>query len=74
MNLVNSARTQYRAAFRRMALGGRWHLYRIPGSGQVCLMHEDAAWDIPAPPVLVPDVQAMSEDRLAQKIHNALTS
>lgn len=27
LNAINSARTQYRAAFKTMALGGDWNLY-----------------------------------------------
>lgn len=70
--MIDSARTQYRAMFRSMAAGGRWHLHRIPDTDRVCLMNQDARWDIPEPPVLVPDVQAMTEARLVQKIHDAV--
>jgi hypothetical protein len=68
--MIDSARTQYRACFKSMALGGRWHLYRIPGTDRVALMSQHASWDIPTPPVFVADVQAMSEQTLVQKLHN----
>lgn len=70
--MIDSARGQYRAMYKSMALGGRWHLHRFPGTDRVVLMRSDAKWDIEEPPVLVPDVQAMTEARLAQKIQDAV--
>lgn len=72
MQMIDSARGQYRAFFKSMAAGGRWHLYRFPGTDRVCLMREDAAWDVPVPPVLVPDVQGMAEASMVQRIHDAV--
>lgn len=72
MKMIDSAKTQYRALFKSMALGGRWHLYRFPATDRVCLMREDARWDVPVPPVLVPDVQGMAEARMVQRIHDAV--
>lgn len=67
--MINSARTQYRAMFRTMAAdGGHWHLHHIPGTPRVCLMREGALWDIPVPPVVVPDVHAMTEGQLAANL------
>lgn len=70
--MLNAARTQYRAMFYTMAVeGGHWHLHHIPGTPRVCLMRDDALWDIPEPPVVVPDVHAMTEEQLTAKLAHA---
>ena len=70
LTMIESARTQYRGAFLLMAAGGRWHLHRIPDTDRVCLAHQDDHWDIPAPPVVIHDVQNMTETRLVQRLHD----
>lgn len=70
MRIIDSALNQHSAMFRSMAKGGRWHLYRIPGTDGVALMRDDAQWDIPVPPVMVADVQGMSGRTLAARIQN----
>ena len=70
MRMIDSALNQHSIMFRSMAKGGRWHLYRIPGTDGVALMRDDAQWDIPVPPVMVADVQGMSGRTLAARIQN----
>ena len=70
MKMIDSALNQHSIMFRSMAQGGRWHLYRIPETDRVCLMRDDAQWDIPVPPIMVADVQGMSGRALADRIQN----
>ena len=70
MKMIDSALNQHSILFRGMAQGGRWHLYRFHETDRVCLMRDDAQWDIPAPPVMVADVQGMSGRTLAARIQN----
>ena len=66
--IADRARAQHNGLFRSMAQGGRWHLYRAPGTDNVALMREDAQWDVPVWPIMVPDVHAMTADRLAARV------
>lgn len=70
MKMIDSALNQHSIMFRSMAQGGRWHLYRFPETDRVCLMRDDAQWDIPVPPIMVADVQGMSGRTLAARIQN----
>jgi hypothetical protein len=74
MKMIDSAVNQHGILFRRMAQGGRWHLYRIPETDRVCLMRDDARWDIPVPPIMVADVQRISGRTLAARIQNIVAS
>lgn len=74
MSIAIHARNQHNAFFRSMALGGRWNLYREPGTDKVALMRDDAQWDVPAWPIMVPDVHAMTADRLALKVQSIIRS
>lgn len=68
-SLADKAYEQHNAFFRQMAAtGGRWHLYRAPGTDSVALMHEGAQWDVPKWPVMVSDVHAMTARQLAGKV------
>jgi hypothetical protein len=70
MSIILHARKQHDAFFRSMAQGGRWHLYRAPGTDNVALMREDAQWDVPVWPVMVPDVHAMTSAQLAARVQS----
>lgn len=62
---VRQVRNQFGAFFRRMATERMaWHLHRIPGTDQFSIFREDAAFDVPLP-IVVRNVHAMTEDRLA---------
>ena len=64
-----SARSQFRLLFRSM-INDRWNLVRTPDGGVSILraLHAKEA------DVLVRDVQAYSEDRLIQALHNKLSA
>ena len=67
---IASARAQFRTCFKTMAARGtRWHLHA--GSSGVVLMEQGTFEDYDAP-VLVSNVQAMSEDTMVCKLHNAI--
>ena len=67
---ILSARTGYRAAFRRMATEDKaWHLHKT-GSG-TALFRADAAFDVPLP-ILVRNVHAMSEQTMVNALSAAL--
>lgn len=66
LNAINSARTQYRAAFKTMALGGDWHLYATRSG--VTLDREGTHLVI-----LVPHVQAMTEQTMVNSLSNRLS-
>ena len=74
MSITLRARNQHNALFRQMALGGRWNLYRKPQSDDVAIMRDDAQWDIPQWPIMVPNVQTMTADRLALKVQDIIRS
>ena len=61
-----SARTQYRAAFKAMAVDGVWHLYA--GASGV-ILSRTGVFDYE---VLVPHVAAMTEDTLVVKLSDRL--
>lgn len=64
LDAINSARTQYRAAFKAMAFGGRWHVYR--GSvGVILLMGADTTATLS---ILVSDVQGMTEEAMVNAL------
>jgi hypothetical protein len=69
-NLINQARKQHDQLRAAMA-PTRWHLYRLP-SGHPAIMQEGAHWDIPEPPILVPNVHAMDSIKLARLIRAKL--
>ena len=69
-SLINQARKQHDQLRAAMA-PTRWHLYRL-SSGQVAIMQESAKWDIPEPPILVPNVHAMDSLKLARLIRAKL--
>ena len=65
-----SARTQYRAMFRTMAgSGSAWHLHE--GSGAPVLLKHGATADVQLP-LLVPNVHAMTEEYMVQRLWAAL--
>ena len=67
--MLDSARAQYRACFMKMAAEGvGWHLHHITGTSRVCLMREDAVWDIPTPDIVVANVHAMTEGQLIVRL------
>ena len=74
MSIADNARAQHNAFFWFMARGGRWHLYRAPGSDNVALMREDAEWDVPVWPVMVANVHAMSADTLSARVQSIVRS
>lgn len=63
---ITSAKTQYRAAFRAMARGGKWNLSRLPDGLILDLAEYQHG------PVLVENVQAMTEQTLIIKLSNSL--
>lgn len=67
--MLAGLRTQYRAMFHTMATGGRWNVHR--GTAGLVLLQDGAPMDVPLP-VLVRDVQAMSEVRAIQTCHDAM--
>jgi hypothetical protein len=71
MNKLDMARTQYRGLFRRMAAECMsWNLHN--GINTVVLLREDALMDVPLP-IILRDVQAMSEQTMINRLHNALS-
>lgn len=62
-------RTQYRAMFQSMAVGGRWHVHR--GSAGLVLLRDDATLDVDLP-IILRDVQAMCEQTMIDRAHAAL--
>lgn len=63
---IQGARNQFRGLFRTMAAeGGRWHVHA--GSSGYVLAREGCE-GLPDLPVVVPDVQAMTEDRMAARL------
>lgn len=68
---ISGLRTQFRTMFRTMAVGGRWHVHR--GSAGLVLLAEGARMDVPLP-IILHDVQAMTEDRMASRIHDILSA
>jgi len=72
--ITERARAQHNGLFRQMAQGGRWHLYRAPGTDNVALMRADAAWDVAPWPVMVHDAHAMTADRLALRVQDIVRS
>ena len=71
MTKLEGARIQYRGLFRRMAADGmRWNLHN--GSASVVLLREDATMDVPLP-IILRDVQAMSEQTMVNRLHDALS-
>lgn len=61
LQAISSSRTQYRAAFRQMAMGANWDLFL--GSAGVVL---DRAFEHQT--ILVRDVQSMSEETMVLKL------
>ena len=74
MSIVLHAQKQHDAFFVSMARGGRWHLYRFPGTDRIVLMREDAHWDIEKPPVMVANVHAMTSSQLAARVQSIIRS
>ena len=72
--ITERARAQHIGLFLQMAQGGRWNLYRAPGTDNVALMRSDASWDVEPWPVMVPDVHAMTADRLALRVQDIVRS
>ncbi|WP_315127291.1 hypothetical protein [Comamonas antarctica] len=64
---TQSARTQYRAAFKSMAAGGSWHLFQ--GCVGVILMRQEEGENRP---ILVADVQAKAEQTMVNALSIAL--
>lgn len=73
--MLQGATIQYRNYFRTMAMGGSWHVYRAPDgetlSGVIVAPREDMP---PSAPILVQDVQAMTEETMRVKLTNAVKS
>lgn len=70
LQATQSARIQYRAVFKSMAVSGmRWNFHK--GSANVVLLREDATLDVPLP-IILSDVQAMSEETMINKLCAAL--
>lgn len=67
---ISGLRTQYRAMFRHMAVaGGHWNVHR--GSAGLVLLSEHATMDVQLP-VLVANVEAMSEKTMVNAVSAAL--
>lgn len=62
---INSARTQYRAAFKSMTLGGAWNVYQ----GAYGVLLDVAGMNLP---ILVHDVQAKAEQTMVNALSIAL--
>jgi len=70
--ILDFVRNQHNAFFKAMAVqGGRWHLYRIPGTDRFPLLREDSQRDVPMV-IAVPNVQAMTAHTLVCKLHALL--
>ena len=67
---LSGLRTQYRAMFREMSMGGSWNVHR--GSAGLVLLRSDAVCDVPLP-VLVRDVQAMTEAAMLARVQTELS-
>lgn len=72
MSIIDHAYNQHNAFFRSMAEGGRWHLYRAPGTDNVALMRDDARWDVEPWPVMVANVHAMTARQLAARVQSII--
>lgn len=72
--IFEHARAQHIGLFRQMVQGGRWNLYRAPGTDNVALMRSDAAWDVEPWPVMVHDVHAMTADMLTLRVQSIVRS
>jgi hypothetical protein len=71
-SIASNVRTQYRAAFREMAASPYgWCLWRKLGTNQFMVRNCEPAPDI-GWHVVVKGVHAMTEDTLAQRLHNLL--
>lgn len=70
MSIIDRAFAQHNGLFRSMAAGGRWHLYRAPGTDNVALMRDGAQWDVPVWPIMVRDVHAMTARQLAARVQS----
>lgn len=67
---IASARTQYRAMFKTMAITGcAWNLHK-GGSGAV-LLQEGATMDVPLP-IIVRNVHAMAEQTMVNALSIAI--
>jgi len=70
LNAISSARTQYRAMFKNMAVSGvAWNLHR--GTHNVVLLRADAHMDVPLP-VILANVHAMAEQTMVNALSNAI--
>ena len=67
-SIIDRAHNQHNGLFRSMCAGGTWHLYRAPGTDNVAIMRDDAQWDVPVWPVMVPNVHAMTARQLASRV------
>lgn len=72
--ILDSARNQYRAFFKRMAFEGHaWHFYRTLGTDQFLLMRDDAKFDRPECHALaVRNVHTMGEARALAAIQTII--
>lgn len=70
--ILSNARGQHNAFFREMAVkGGTWHLYRVLGTDTFLLLQEGTPSER-SMVVAVPNVHAMTADRMVQKLHDII--
>jgi len=73
--IMDRAMNQHNGLFRNMAMSAEaWHLYREPSTDNVAIMCESAAWDVPAWPVMVHNVHAMTARQLATRVQSIVRS
>lgn len=66
---LKSISTQFRACYRRMACEGkRWNLHTVPGTGRFSIFREDAELNGHDLPIVIRDLQAMTESRLIERV------
>lgn len=69
--LLQGLRTQFRTLYRQMACGGQWNVHR--GTAGFVLLIDGAHMDVPLP-IVLRNVQAMTEETLINRAHAVLSA
>jgi hypothetical protein len=64
---MTGVRGQFNGLFRAMSEGGKWHLYRAPGTDHFAVLREDSQRDVPMD-VAVANVHAMTVETLLARV------